>query len=121
MIEELIDKQYQSVLGFCRAMTQNDAQAQDLAQENFCVRCSTKHSFVRWSQNSKKAGFFAQQSTCSSISSAKSARESLTDEISPIPVEDESFSCVDMETLLLCLPEQDRVLLSCGIYTAIVK
>ena len=110
MIEELIDKQYQSVLGFCRTMTQNDAQAQDLAQETFLRAMQHETQLCTMEPKQQKSWLMRTAKHLFIDQFRKSARESLTDEISPIPVEDESFSCVDMETLLLCLPEQDRVL-----------
>ena len=100
MIEELIDKQYQSVLGFCRTMTQNDAQAQDLAQETFLRAMQHETQLCTMEPKQQKSWLMRTAKHLFIDQFRKSARESLTDEISPIPVEDESFSCVDMETLL---------------------
>ena len=110
MIEELIDKQYQSVLGFCRAMTQNDAQAQDLAQETFLRAMQHETQLCTMEEKQQKSWLFRTAKHLFIDQIRKSVRESLTDEIMPVPVEDESFSRVEMETLLSCLPEQDRVL-----------
>ncbi len=110
MIEELLDQQYQSVLSFCRTMTQNDAQAQDLAQETFLRAMQHEAQLCTMEEKQQKSWLFRTAKHLFIDQIRKSARESLTDEITPVPVEDESFSRVEMETLLSCLPEQDRVL-----------
>ncbi len=110
MIEELICRQYQNVLAFCRTLTQNDAQAQDLVQETFLRAVQHGVQLCTMEPKQQKSWLMRTAKHLFIDQIRKSARESLTDEISPVPVEDESFSRVDMETLLSCLPEQDRVL-----------